>query len=628
MKTTPRQLLLAAALACFSGLSLAALAQTAPAPASDQTAAPAPAESAVSTASSSETAAPVAKTDTPAPAAAVAAPPESAPASAASTMSASTASAEPAATPVAPTASPAPAVESTTDTSSLRHLDEAAPAAPASPASPEKPRAPRVHHGDNARVMIFQNSELGKDETADAVVTIFGNANSEGNVADSVVTVCGNAHVTGPVGDAVVVVCGNAYIDSKVREAVAVLGNLELGPHAEVMGDVVNVAGTIKRDPKAVVHGQMPNVGIGPQAFGALDSLQTYLTQCVFKLRPLAFAPNLGWAWALAAGFLVFYVLLALVFRGGIDKCVGTLETRPGGSILAALLTLLLTPVLIVLLVVTVVGIAVIPFLAIALMLAGLFGKATMLAWLGRRITRLFGEGSMNHPAFGVLIGGIIVMLLYAVPVVGFIVYKAFAVLGLGIVVYTLLLASKREKRAAVAAAPGVVSPAGSVGFAAAAPVGGGAAVLAEQVTAPAASVATPASALPRAGFWIRTGALAIDVILGAVVLGVGSDFLRVLHVHNGPGFLLLMLAVYGAVMWKLKGTTIGGIVCGLKVVRLDNRPIDWPTAIVRALGCFLSLVVVGLGFIWAAIDDEKQSWHDKIAGTAVVYARGNVSLV
>ena len=80
--------------------------------------------------------------------------------------------------------------------------------------------------------------------------------------------------------------------------------------------------------------------------------------------------------------------------------------------------------------------------------------------------------------------------------------------------------------------------------------------------------------------------------------------------------------------MWKLKGTTIGGIVCGLKVLRIDQRELDWATAIVRALGCFLSLVVGGLGFIWVAFDDEKQSWHDKIAGTTVVRVPKGVSLV
>jgi uncharacterized RDD family membrane protein YckC len=89
-----------------------------------------------------------------------------------------------------------------------------------------------------------------------------------------------------------------------------------------------------------------------------------------------------------------------------------------------------------------------------------------------------------------------------------------------------------------------------------------------------------------------------------------------------------VVLAVYGAVMWKTRGSTIGGSVFDLRVVRLDGRPIDWETAIVRALSCFLSMVVVGLGFIWIAFDGNKQAWHDKIAGTVVVRVAKGVPLV
>ena len=113
-------------------------------------------------------------------------------------------------------------------------------------------------------------------------------------------------------------------------------------------------------------------------------------------------------------------------------------------------------------------------------------------------------------------------------------------------------------------------------------------------------------------------GALLIDTILVGVLLSV-------LHEHH---LHLLVLAAYGAVMWKLRGSTIGGIVFDLRVVRLDGREVDWETAIVRALSCFLSLAVAGLGFIWIAFDDNNQAWHDKIAGTVVVrVAKGTPGL-
>ncbi len=97
---------------------------------------------------------------------------------------------------------------------------------------------------------------------------------------------------------------------------------------------------------------------------------------------------------------------------------------------------------------------------------------------------------------------------------------------------------------------------------------------------------------------------------------------------ESSKSFFWVLLAVYGAVMWKLKGATLGGMICHLHVVRLDGRPVDWSTAIVRALGCFLSLFIAGLGFIWIAIDRESQAWHDKIAGTVVVRLPTGVSLV
>ena len=118
-------------------------------------------------------------------------------------------------------------------------------------------------------------------------------------------------------------------------------------------------------------------------------------------------------------------------------------------------------------------------------------------------------------------------------------------------------------------------------------------------------------------------GALFID----AIIVGFGLKLLF-LPFFFFPSFLFwsprfLMLAIYGALMWKFKGATIGGMICGLHVVRLDGRPIEWDTAIVRALGCLLSAAVCFLGFIWIAIDADKQAWHDKIAGTVVVRAKG-----
>jgi uncharacterized RDD family membrane protein YckC len=453
----------------------------------------------------------------------------------------------------------------------------------------------RHHHHDNDLVSIGHGSNLAHGEHADSVVSVFGSSTSDGE-AEVVVSVFGNTRVTGPLSDSAVAVLGNTYVDSAIDgDAVAVLGNIELGPNAEIGGNVVAVGGTVKRDPAAIIHGNVRTVAGN---FVELGWLQPWIDHCLLYARPLAFVPGIGWAWRLALACLALYIGLALLFRPAVMRCVETIETKPGATILASLLTVLLIPILLVLLCITVIGIAAVPFLMFALLCVGFFGKAVMLAWLGRRCIRP-AEGPGSHPALAVLIGGIIVLALYVVPVVGFVVFKLLGLMGIGVVVYTLVLAAQAHRAARDAGLHAPTPP----------PV---AAAPAAAAAAPATPTASPAvtAALPRAGFWIRMTALLLDAVLIGILLGV----LR--HSHNVE---LVALAVYGAVLWKLRGATLGGTVFDLRVVRLDGRPIEWETAIIRALGCFLSFAVAGLGFFWIAFDQGKQAWHDKIAGTAVV---------
>jgi uncharacterized RDD family membrane protein YckC len=464
-------------------------------------------------------------------------------------------------------------------------------------------RARHVWHGHhehgNDLVNIGHDSNLPRGQTAGSVVSIFGSSTSDGE-AGEIVSILGDTRVTGSVSNNAVAILGNTYIDGKVDgDAVAVLGNMELGPHAEIDGNVVAVGGNLQRDPAAIVHGNVQNV-FGN--FGSVGWLRTWVRHCLLYGRPLALVPGLGWAWGLAFACLALYAGLALLFREGLTRCVQTFEKQPGQSVLAALIAMLLTPVLVVLLFVTVIGIAAVPFVVFGLFCAGLFGKAVMLAWLGRRVTGRQDVGPTSHPAVAVLIGGVVVLALYLVPVLGFLVYKLLGLLGLGAVAYTAILAA----RAHLAAKEGPPAPD---------PHGPSPAAEVRQAQAPPPITAS----LPRAGFWIRMGALLLDALLVGFLMGV---------LHGVFHLELLVLAAYGAVMWKLRGSTIGGIVLDLRAVRLDGREIDWETAIVRALGCFLSLAVAGLGFFWIAFDGHKQAWHDKIAGTVVVRVAKGTPLV
>ena len=470
------------------------------------------------------------------------------------------------------------------------------------------------HHGDHDDdvMRVGSDAHLPAGSRADSVVSIFGSAINEGEAAE-VISIFGATRVSGPVTDDAVALFGSNYIDSKVDgDAMAIFGDLELGPHAEIGGDVSAVGGSLTRDPAAIVHGETHS-GLNSHLNAHFEWLRTWARHCLFYGRPLALAPGLGWAWMLALSFLALYVLLALIFPIGITRGAQTFESEPGHSIIASVIGVLLSPIVIILLCVTVVGIAAIPFVVVALFCAGLFGKAVMLAWIGRRCLARREAGPASHPALAVLIGGAIVLVLYLIPVVGFLLYKLLGFLGFGVVVLTLLQLARARRAGA-----GEVTTAGST--AGASTVGAEAVPASEPVAATTAAGSTAGTAaLPRAGFWIRMTALLIDVVLVGILLSI---------LHHMANLELVVLAAYGAVMWKLRGATIGGIVFDLQVVRHDGREMDWATVIVRALGCFLSLAAAGIGFIWIAFDGGKQAWHDKIAGTVVVRTTKRISLV
>jgi uncharacterized RDD family membrane protein YckC len=524
------------------------------------------------------------------------------------------------------------------DKSTLRRLDTAPEATTPTPKK-KTVRARKNSGGDPDRVTVFSENVIGAQEKVPGeAVAIMGDLRIDGEVRRDAVAVMGSVTINGKVGG----------------EVVAVMGDVVLGPKAEVDGDVVAIGGTLQRDPGAIVRGEVTRVGVGKLSVAKLQTpsaLRAWWDHALGHGALFGVGAGLGWLAVPVLLALGFYALLALVFPGGIRRTGDMLVQRPGAVVLSALLTLMALPVLFILLLITVVGIPVALLgLPAGIVVGVMFGKAAIYGLVGRKLMQ-----DRAPLAVSVLIGGVVFALLFAVPVAGLALAALTAALGLGCSVAALLTAGKSPATPmspVVSFAPPAVPPTAAMG-AAATPASGnaftvpvGTETMAAPSPAPAAQSAgfgtaeqaspmmnaaasaaamptpvitmAPNVTLPRAGFWIRAAALLIDLILIGVIFGPLS-----------AGHLILPgLAAYGAVMWKYKGTTIGGIVCGLRVVRLDDRPLDWQTTVVRALGCFLSLAVAGLGFVWVVFDSERQSWHDKIAGTVVVRPPRGASLV
>lgn len=130
-------------------------------------------------------------------------------------------------------------------------------------------------------------------------------------------------------------------------------------------------------------------------------------------------------------------------------------------------------------------------------------------------------------------------------------------------------------------------------------------------------------SSPPVAGFWSRVGALIVDVIVIWLVFFVvafvivaitGSTNLAIVLFYIGP----IVYYVWGWSSWS-GGQTLGKRALNLRVVNAQGNPLSKMRALGRLLASLISALPLGLGYLWAAWDPGKQTWHDKIVGSYVV---------
>lgn len=488
-------------------------------------------------------------------------------------------------------------------------------------------------------VSFGRNFTLRSNETAEVVVVIGGTAKIHGKVNEAVVAIAGDVETEGgEIGDAVV----------------SVLGSSRIGKGTVVHGDVVSVGGGVEVDDAAHVDGDVQPVGLN---LPELSWLKNWLLHCVFKLRPLA--PQVGWVWIVFGAFFLFYLLVAVALPRPVQSCVDEITRRPATTFFMAILTALLLPIVLVVLAATGIGVVVIPFLLAAGFFAVLVGKVAFLEYLGQSLGRLFGATAIQ-PVLGLVIGSALLALLYMIPVLGLIVFAVTGLWGLGAAVtagFGNLRRESAERPPKNGNPPPPATPAATPVAPMAASVATSVAPVSLDPVAPMVMEATPASpvsevaelppaaptvgagffagttpvppspapraggeafTMPRASFWERMGAGLLDMILAGMLCGFAG----------GPPLGFILMLAYFAGMWTWKGTTVGGLVVNLKVVRLDDQPVTFVVALVRGLAAAFSALVLFLGFFWIAWDKERQGWHDMIAGTVVVRVPRGRSLV
>jgi uncharacterized RDD family membrane protein YckC len=147
----------------------------------------------------------------------------------------------------------------------------------------------------------------------------------------------------------------------------------------------------------------------------------------------------------------------------------------------------------------------------------------------------------------------------------------------------------------------------------------------------------TKASFLSRFWAWIIDQAVlvllsfVIAIVFGALVgLLSGSEsqflsFLAGMLTLFMLGLLFLLQFIYFGSQWHHDGQSIGMHVARVKVVLrgTDAAPLSfWRAAFRGTVGYWISGLIFGLGYIWAAFDDHGETWHDKLFDTWVIDVR------
>jgi uncharacterized RDD family membrane protein YckC len=477
------------------------------------------------------------------------------------------------------------------------------------PVGPPRPE-PRVEvefdreHWGRPVLRVGQDYRLRAGAAAHEVIVIAGDATIEGLVEHNVVVMLGRAQLS-----------DTAIIDGSL---IVVGGSASASSNALIREDLVVIGGAFDAPGGFSPAGQ--HIVIGTAALGGrFEAVVPWITRGLLWGRPIV--PDLRWVWTIVGFFFLVYLILSLILQQPVRACAEKLADKPLTTFAVGLLVLLLVGPVCVLLAVSVIGIAVVPFVLCALFVGWIVGKIGVARWIGMRVVHEDSSESQLQAVRSFVIGFAVICLLYMVPLLGFVAWGMVGVFGLGAATLAFISAYREENPAPVPRGPRAPVPPAPPSPPAAAddyvgaplPISEASAIERSPPPVPAApAAASDLASFPHASFSERLAAFVLDVILVVIAH-------QLLDLTRRDSAIFLLLLGYHIGFWTWKGTTVGGIICQLRVVRVDGAPLRFADALVRGLSSIFSLAVLGLGGLWILKDPERQAWHDKIAGTYVV---------
>jgi uncharacterized RDD family membrane protein YckC len=447
---------------------------------------------------------------------------------------------------------------------------------------------------------VWQDFSVPANEEVRQVILVLGSATIEGTVHGDVIVWLGNVRL-GP----------SAMVEGST---VVIAGNLYVAEGARVGRDLVMIGGTVEAPSTFTPDGA--HLVVGTPALGRrIRDVASWVTRGLLWGRIIV--PDLPWVWALLAIVFVFSVLFNHIFDRPVRAAADIVLGRPVRALLMGMLLIVVTGPLLVILAATIVGLLVVPFAICAIFIGWTIGKIGVTRALGTRVIHESDPENRWQAFRSFLIGFVIVAAAYAVPILGLAAWALMSLFGMGAAALTFV----ERRRSGEPLAAAVDAPLTSTGVATPTPAFGNATPRAEPVAEVVVPTAAPTpeppppgsrALLPYAAFLDRAAAFALDCILIAIAA-------QLLDRGHDDGTFFVLLLTYHIAFWIWKGTTLGGIVCNLRVIRTNGEPLRPVDAVVRGLSSLFSIAALGIGCLWMLRDPDRQTWHDKIAGTYVV---------
>lgn len=121
------------------------------------------------------------------------------------------------------------------------------------------------------------------------------------------------------------------------------------------------------------------------------------------------------------------------------------------------------------------------------------------------------------------------------------------------------------------------------------------------------------------AGFFLRLVAFVIDLVLVGSLTSILTPLFTDQAILKNLVSILIYLAYFVLTTGLTKGQTLGKMILGLKVVRVDGKELNWADVFFREACCRLILKMVLPLYLLAGVTDKKQHLGDLICDTMVI---------